>query len=85
VPLPSGWASIRRMVIREEKHCFYCGAWLLNQQGYPAPSATVDHKIPRARGGTDERSNLCACCAACQQAKGSREGAEGAALAKARA
>lgn len=41
----------RVIVMREETHC-----WLCNGSGLPNDQA--DHVIPRARGGTNERSNL---------------------------
>lgn len=44
-----------------EYEYFYCGK-LAN---------TVDHKIPKSRRGTDSVSNLVACCAHCNTAKGS--------------
>jgi 5-methylcytosine-specific restriction endonuclease McrA len=34
------------------------------------PSETIDHVIPRHRGGTDDLSNLIGACAFCNQSKG---------------
>ena len=40
-----------------------------------APHAShVDHKVPRARGGSDEPSNLQLLCTACHGRKSAREG-----------
>src|ERR687884_10993 len=33
---------------------------------------TLDHIIPRSRGGTSDPENLCAACIACNQRKGNR-------------
>lgn len=59
------WDRIRRVVLAEEAYiCQYCGR----------PANTVDHITPKSQGGTDERHNLAACCARCQQRKAAREG-----------
>lgn len=65
------WDKQRAIVLREEPWCRYCLA-----VGRRTPSTTVDHMLPKDRGGTDARSNLCGCCADHQAAKASREGVE---------
>lgn len=59
-------ASQNRSVARE---CFYCGV------GF-APAGpdhrTVDHRVPRSRGGTDSLRNLVFACYACNQRKRDR-------------
>lgn len=60
-------------------HCFYCTRKLMplpaKSTPLPRPSAdlwpTIDHKLPRTRGGTDKRDNLVICCYACNTIKGS--------------
>ena len=53
----------RRGVLRRDSHrCAYCGA----------QAATVDHVLPRSRGGQDTWENLVACCVRCNNAKGDR-------------
>src|SRR6185369_1652725 len=53
----AAWRRIRSEVLTRDRHtCQYCGAW----------ANTVDHRIPRRVGGTDDRGNLVACCVACQ-------------------
>lgn len=47
-------------------HCYYCGADLRA----PGVEATLDHRVPRSRGGTDVRSNLVPACRECNAAKG---------------
>lgn len=61
------WIRKRAQVMREEPNCRQCGR----------PSVTVDHIIPRARGGTDERNNLQALCGDCRRKKDARDAAAG--------
>jgi 5-methylcytosine-specific restriction endonuclease McrA len=42
--------------------CHYCGQ----------EANTVDHLIPISKGGTDEETNLVACCVKCNSAKRDR-------------
>ncbi len=46
--------------------CQYCG------ERFPSTKLTLDHVIPRSRGGPNSWQNLVAACMACNQAKGSR-------------
>ena len=56
-------AVSRRGVLRRDGHrCAYCGA----------AAATVDHIVPRSRGGDDTWQNLVACCLRCNGSKGNR-------------
>lgn len=53
----------RRGVLRRDGHrCAYCG------QG----ASTIDHVLPRSRGGADSWENLVACCLPCNNLKGDR-------------
>lgn len=55
----------RKNILRRDGHrCQYCGS-------HAAP-LTVDHIIPRARGGADSWENLVAACLYCNNRKGSR-------------
>lgn len=47
-------------------HCFYCG---VRFRGDGKRARTIDHRIPRARGGTDALANLVFACHACNQRK----------------
>ena len=40
---------------------------------FPFPNLTIDHVVPRARGGTDHLENLQLLCAACNSIKGDRD------------
>lgn len=53
----------RRGVLRRDNHqCAYCGA----------AATTIDHVMPRSRGGADSWENLVACCLRCNNLKGDR-------------
>jgi 5-methylcytosine-specific restriction endonuclease McrA len=53
----------RRGVLRRDAfRCAYCGAH----------AATIDHVLPRSRGGADSWENLVACCQRCNNTKGDR-------------
>lgn len=53
----------RGLLLRRDNHqCGYC----------PAPAATVDHVLPRARGGTTTWLNTVAACWRCNSRKGAR-------------
>ncbi|MFC7546090.1 HNH endonuclease [Plantactinospora sp. GCM10030261] len=54
-------------VLRRDGHrCGYC----------PATATTVDHVLPRSRGGTNSWLNTVAACYGCNQRKGDRTPAE---------
>lgn len=49
----------KRKVKREETHCWWCGEPVDKSLRWPDPlSASVDHVVPREKGGTNERHNL---------------------------
>ncbi|MBD7956385.1 HNH endonuclease [Microbacterium sp. Sa4CUA7] len=53
----------RRGVLRRDAHrCGYCGS----------SAATIDHVLPRSRGGTNSWENLVAACVRCNNLKGDR-------------
>ena len=66
------WDRTRAQVLAEEPFCRLC-----LKHGRRRPSTTVDHIVPKAWGGGDERTNLQALCAWHQHRKASREGAIG--------
>ncbi len=60
---PENWTSIRIPILkRDEYMCAYCG-----RRG-----DTVDHITPKSQGGTEDESNLVACCKRCNSRKGDR-------------
>ena len=55
-----------RIFMRDKMRCQYCGV-----RG-SAFELTLDHIMPRSRGGSSSPENLCAACIACNQRKGDR-------------
>lgn len=57
----------RKMVLARDNYtCQYCGKRL------PKSELTIDHVIPRSRGGKTEWSNVVVACRRCNQHKGNR-------------
>lgn len=52
-----------RIFERDRGVCFYCGV------SVALTTATLDHVIPRARGGPSTDANLVLCCKPCNQEK----------------
>jgi len=58
-----GWALLRKSILdRDNNLCHYCKQ--------PSDFMEVDHVIPVENGGTDEPTNLVACCRSCNRKKG---------------
>ncbi len=54
----------RKNILRRDRYrCQYCGS---------REKLTVDHVVPRSRGGSDAWKNLVAACTACNNKKGNR-------------
>jgi 5-methylcytosine-specific restriction endonuclease McrA len=65
VRVPTGRAvpvSRRGVLRRDQQRCAYCAA----------SASTIDHVMPRSRGGADSWENLVACCLRCNNVKGDR-------------
>lgn len=53
--------------------CIHCRSKLvLDEDGTPISAATVEHIVPRNKGGTDAAENLAIACARCNHGKGIR-------------
>ena len=52
------------ILLRDEETCQYCGKHMRE--------LTLDHVLPRSRGGQSTWENLVACCRACNGRKGNR-------------
>jgi 5-methylcytosine-specific restriction endonuclease McrA len=62
---PAGWT--KRGVLTRDRHCCgYCGA----------QATTIDHVVPRSRGGDWSWLNTVAACQRCNERKGNRTPAE---------
>lgn len=55
-----GWRRVRDSYIRRHPLCESCA-----ELGLTVPAAEVHHRLPLARGGTDDRDNLIALCRSC--------------------
>ena len=54
----------RKNVLRRDRHtCQYCGT---------GSNLTIDHVLPKSRGGRDSWTNLVAACVSCNNRKGDR-------------
>lgn len=61
---------IRRAVgERSAWRCVYCLRPLAETAEHPDDRPTVDHVVPRARGGTNRRRNLALACRSCNGRK----------------
>lgn len=64
----SEWKAIRlQIAARDGLVCHYCAA------AVKPSSFTVDHIVPVSKGGTDDLSNLVACCRPCNSKKGVKD------------
>lgn len=64
VPYKRAILSRKNIILRDDKKCAYCG-----RSDVPL---TVDHIIPKARGGEDTWENLVCACFICNNKKGNR-------------
>lgn len=73
LPHPSGPSEILgrerflrklRIIRRDGAMCYIC------RRALDGASATIEHLVPRCRGGDDDWTNLAVACVACNQAKG---------------
>ena len=56
----------RNIYARDENRCQYCGKRFSTQE------LTLDHVVPRSRGGASTWDNLVCCCVPCNMRKGGR-------------
>lgn len=64
----SAWRKLRVEVLRSEPLCRECA-----KQGRAVQATDVDHIVPRALGGSDDRANLQPLCHACHSRKTARQ------------
>jgi hypothetical protein len=60
------------LMAKFEGYCAYCGRRVIRSPGTPsAPDrATIDHVVPRCRGGTSRLDNMVLACRTCNEVKG---------------
>ncbi len=56
----------RNIYARDRNRCQYCG------RSYPTSELSLDHVVPRSRGGETTWTNIVCCCVACNVRKGGR-------------
>ena len=66
IPYQTRALSRKNILLRDRYTCQFCG------RVFPAGELTLDHVIPRSRGGHTDWDNLVACCHACNNLKGDR-------------
>jgi 5-methylcytosine-specific restriction endonuclease McrA len=67
-PVPLLRVSRKAILARDGHRCQYCGR--------DGMALTVDHVVPRERGGGGDWENLVTCCTKCNNVKGNRTPAE---------
>ena len=66
IPRQTRALSRKNILMRDRYTCQYCHRTL------PASELTLDHVVPRSRGGETSWENLVACCHHCNNRKGNR-------------
>ncbi len=66
IPHQTRALSRKNILIRDRYTCQYC------EQTLPSAELTLDHVVPRSRGGESAWENLVTCCHRCNNRKGSR-------------
>src|ERR1700691_1593639 len=66
IPHQTRGLSRKNILLRGRNTCQYCSVVL------PSSELTLDHVIPRSRGGSSTWENLVACCHGCNRRKGNR-------------
>jgi len=66
IPQQSRALSRKNILLRDRNTCQFCGV------SFPASELTLDHVLPRSRGGRSSWENLVASCYTCNNRKGDR-------------
>src|SRR5512140_4009320 len=66
IPHQTRSLSRKNILLRDRNICQYCGAVLASGE------LTLDHVVPRSRGGLSTWENLVACCHECNRRKGNQ-------------
>lgn len=70
IPHQTRALSRKNILLRDRNTCQYCGEVLASGE------LTLDHVIPRSRGGASTWENLVACCHSCNRRKSNQSPAE---------
>lgn len=60
------------VVKRDGYKCYLCKCQLSLYGENGAPMGTVDHLVPKSKGGTNDYRNLMACCEPCNKKKAAK-------------
>src|SRR5438132_6759835 len=66
IPVERRSLSRKNILLRDHSTCQYCG------RQFTPSELTLDHVLPRSRGGESTWDNLVACCKRCNHQKGNR-------------
>ena len=66
IPQQSRALSRKNILLRDRNTCQFCG------RVFPSSELTLDHVVPRSRGGLSTWENLVACCHPCNRRKGNQ-------------
>ena len=66
IPQQTRALSRKNILLRDRNTCQFCA------RVFPAAELTLDHVVPRSRGGRSSWENLVACCYQCNNSKGDR-------------
>jgi len=66
IPQQSRALSRKNILLRDRNTCQFC------VRVFPSSELTLDHVVPRSRGGRSTWENLVACCYRCNNSKGDR-------------
>ena len=66
IPQQSRALSRKNILLRDRNTCQFCA------RVFPTSELTLDHVMPRSRGGRSSWENLVACCYTCNNRKGDR-------------
>jgi 5-methylcytosine-specific restriction endonuclease McrA len=66
IPQQTRALSRKNILLRDRNTCQFCSRML------PSSELTLDHVVPRSRGGRSSWENLVACCYKCNNSKGDR-------------
>jgi len=66
IPHQTRALSRKNILLRDRNTCQFCGSV------FPSSELTLDHVLPRSRGGRSCWENLVACCYRCNNTKGDR-------------
>lgn len=62
--------KLKKLIKRQRNKCAICNQQMKAAHKLEPTSATLDHRIPRSKGGTGSLPNLRATCRQCNMKKG---------------